>query len=108
VYTLSHNSYVMRRLQISCRLYNSPVRQVACERLSFICGLLSSLYEVTVLSVCVRLYVCVCVYVRVRLYVCVCVYVCVCCLSVLPGCLSVCLCVHTSFETVDLISTKYA
>jgi len=62
VHTLSNNSYVMRRLQISCKLYNNvPFRQVTCERLSFICGLLSPLYEITVLSVCVRLCVCVCV-----------------------------------------------
>lgn len=81
VHTLSNNSYVMRRLQIACRLYNNVVfRQVTCERLSFIWGLLSPLYVITVLSVCV-------------------------CLSALPGCLSGS--VYTSaFETVDLISTK--
>jgi hypothetical protein len=66
-YTHYQIIHVMRRLQISCRLYNNvPVRQVACERLSFMCGLLSPLIEVSVLSVCV-------------------------CVSILHVCLSVCL-----------------
>jgi hypothetical protein len=81
VHTLSNNSYVMRCLQISCRLYNGGSCQASSIWTSFVYMRFAQPFVWGHCAVCVHASVCVCV--RACVCMCVCVFVSV-CLSVCP------------------------